>query len=567
MQEKIVENKQCKKCNSEFRITDKDLEFYKKISPKFWDQIYEIPSPSLCPDCEEHRRLAFINRRKLYKRKCDATGKDIISIYSPDKDIVVYDKDYWWSDAWDALDYGMDFDFGKSAFSQFYELTRKVPYSNLSGSNNENCDFNNSIYYSKNCYMSFWGHNLENAYYVDESEKIFNSSDLWWSGNINQSYECFNCANMYNSKYCNNCNNWNNLILCKECDTCQDCFMCIWLKNKKYCILNKEYSKEDYKEKLKDIDLWNYNKLNLYKKKFKEFELKLPHKPLEMENVENCLWDYIYNSKDCINSFNLVDVQNAKNLYEWWRVSNVRNSSVVYDSEGFILSSISVFDKCFNIIFSEYIYDNSKNIIYSSNLKSCSNCFLCVWLKNKKYCILNKQYLREDYEKLVSRIIKYMKEIKEWGNFFPNYISKFWYNETVAMDEYPMIKEDIIDKEFNYSDYKAPFPKVEKIIPAEKLPENIKDIPDDILNRAIECKKTKKLFRIMPWELEFYRKHSLPIPRLHPDERYLNRIKIRNPRKFFERNCNNCKKKIKTTYSPDRSEIVYCEECYKKEIY
>jgi hypothetical protein len=35
MEEKILENKVCKKCNSSFEITDKDLEFYKKISPTF----------------------------------------------------------------------------------------------------------------------------------------------------------------------------------------------------------------------------------------------------------------------------------------------------------------------------------------------------------------------------------------------------------------------------------------------------------------------------------------------------------------------------------------------------
>jgi len=33
--EKIVEEKKCRKCSSLFTITDKDLEFYEKISPVF----------------------------------------------------------------------------------------------------------------------------------------------------------------------------------------------------------------------------------------------------------------------------------------------------------------------------------------------------------------------------------------------------------------------------------------------------------------------------------------------------------------------------------------------------
>ncbi|EKE26117.1 MAG: hypothetical protein ACD_4C00428G0002, partial [uncultured bacterium (gcode 4)] len=48
-----------------------------------------------------------------------------------------------------------------------------------------------------------------------------------------------------------------------------------------------------------------------------------------------------------------------------------------------------------------------------------------------------------------------------------------------------------------------------------------------------------------------------------------DRMKLRNPRKLYDRTCDNpiCRKPIKTTYSPDRSEIVYCESCYEKEVY
>jgi hypothetical protein len=104
------------------------------------------------------------------------------------------------------------------------------------------------------------------------------------------------------------------------------------------------------------------------------------------------------------------------------------------------------------------------------------------------------------------------------------------------------------------------------------LPEDITKIPDDILNRAIECEVRSTmglnpLFKIIPQELEFYRKHNLPIPRRHPDQRHLDRMALRNPRKLFDRKCDKCNKDIKTTYSPDRKEIVYCESCYEKEVY
>jgi hypothetical protein len=104
------------------------------------------------------------------------------------------------------------------------------------------------------------------------------------------------------------------------------------------------------------------------------------------------------------------------------------------------------------------------------------------------------------------------------------------------MEYFPLDRRDVLAKHlYGWSDYEPPFPKVEKIIPANKLPDNISDIPDDILNWAIECEVTDKPFRIIKQELEFYRKHNLPIPCRHPDQRHLDRMKLRNPKKLYDK--------------------------------
>jgi hypothetical protein len=120
---------------------------------------------------------------------------------------------------------------------------------------------------------------------------------------------------------------------------------------------------------------------------------------------------------------------------------------------------------------------------------------------------------------------------------------------------------------FNWSTYESPFPKVDKIIPANKLPNNILDIPDDILNWAIECSISKKPFKIIKSELEFYREHNLGVPRIHPDFRHLERIKLRNERKLYDRNCDKCNNQLKSTFPTDCEEIIYCDACYNKSIY
>jgi hypothetical protein len=178
----------------------------------------------------------------------------------------------------------------------------------------------------------------------------------------------------------------------------------------------------------------------------------------------------------------------------------------------------------------------------------CNNCFWCIGLRNQSYCILNKQYTKAEYETLVPQIIKKMKADWERWEFFPSSLSPFGYNETVAQEYFPLTKEEALAKWFKRSDYEAPFPKGDG-----------KDV--------VICEVSGKPFRLIPQEIEFYKKHNLPLPTKHPDVRHTERMKLRNPRKLRDRKCAKCSADIKTSYAAERPEIVYCESCYNKEIY
>jgi len=146
-------------------------------------------------------------------------------------------------------------------------------------------------------------------------------------------------------------------------------------------------------------------------------------------------------------------------------------------------------------------------------------------------------------------------------------LSPFGYNQSIAQEFYPLGQKEAEKIGANWTHYQADFPKAEKIISAEKIPDNISNIPDDILNWAIECEITKKPFRIIKQELDFYRKHNLWVPKRHPNQRYIDRLKLRTPLKSYERSCDNCKSSIISSYNPARPENIYCQSCYNKEIY
>jgi hypothetical protein len=76
-------------------------------------------------------------------------------MYSPDKKYRVYEQKFWWSDNWNPLDYGKDFDFSRPFFEQFDELYKKVPLISLWNINAENSEYNNNCFSLKDSYMSF----------------------------------------------------------------------------------------------------------------------------------------------------------------------------------------------------------------------------------------------------------------------------------------------------------------------------------------------------------------------------------------------------------------------------
>ena len=163
----IVERRTCKVSGQPFAIFQSDKKFYDKISPVFNGVRYNIPRPTLCPEERERRRFVFRNERKLYHRKCDITGKNIISIYSEDKPYKVYAQEAWRSDAWDPMTYGRAFDFTKPFFQQFGELFREIPKIALYITDCTNSEYNNHFGNSKNCYLNFGSRDNEDCLYID----------------------------------------------------------------------------------------------------------------------------------------------------------------------------------------------------------------------------------------------------------------------------------------------------------------------------------------------------------------------------------------------------------------
>ena len=252
---------------------------------------------------------------------------------------------------------------------------------------------------------------------------------------------------------------------------------------------------------------------------------------------------------------NIPGTKDCMDVHVWGdKMERCYNSLVIGAQLKNVLMSFYIVDGCTDLYYSYWCRNNSQHL------------FGCFGLKHKKYCILNKQYTKEEYEQLLPKVIEHMKQTGEWGAFFPPEISLYGYNETLAQDYFPLTKQQVLARGWKWSDYEAEV-QAEGVIKAYQLPDDTRDIPDDILNWAIECEVTGKPFKIIPQELKFYRQNKLPIPRKHPDQRHLDRFKWKQPYVMYDRHCAKCQKDIQTTYSPERPQTVYCDECYFKEVY
>ena len=87
------------------------------------------------------------------------------------------------------------------------------------------------------------------------------------------------------------------------------------------------------------------------------------------------------------------------------------------------------------------------------------------------------------------------------------------------------------------------------------------------LSSVIICEQSRKPFKIQPRELAFHIDHSLPIPTLHPTIRHGLRASKSCARYIHEQSCARCHANIYTTHSADQVRSLYCEECYRQEVY
>ena len=543
---------QCNQCQSSFEITDKDREFYQKM---------DVSEPTLCSECRMQRRMTWRNERSLFKRKCDLSGRPIISIYDKDVPFPVFGVDEWWSDGWDPFKYGRDFDFNRPFFQQFYELQQSVPHMGFIQSKIENSEYTNCVSNLKDCYLLFSSDYNRDCIYGTTVTNSKDSIDNLMIDLCELTYEAVFSQKIHSSKFIYFSSECSDSAFLLDCRNCMNCFMCWELRNKKYHIANKPYSKEEYFEKIKEYPMSSYSNLKQAKQHFAKIIGKAIYPPMRKRGtVIDSTGDFLTDTMNCEECYMLKNARDCKFILGVFDLKNAYDCTYAAGELGY--ENCECVPMPFNSIGNVNSYEGNDVFYSDSCMNNCSNVFGCMSLKHAEYCILNKQYSKEEYNELVPKIVEHMKSTGEWGEFFPTKFSPFPYNDTEAYENFNLTKEEVIKRGWRWRDKN----ESEYQPQTYKIPDDINEVKDSIVNEMLSCEETGKNYRIINSELEFYRKLNLPIPRMCPEVRHLKRLKWRKPYKIYDRICPKTGEKFKTTFSPDRPEVVYSEEAYLESL-
>ncbi len=443
------------------------------------------------------------------------------------------------------LQYGREYESWFSFFKQFWWLFKVVPLRPLlTRWENERSTYADQIMSSKWCYLSNTViHDCENIIYSlnvkDACANIFNS--VYIQDNSHTIYSSLSVFRSSHIFFSQNILDSSNIWGSSNLQWCQECLFCDNLTNQSYCIYNIRYSKVEYIKRKKQL---------LDPMKFIDFLKKWT---LENLATTDCTWSGIVASDQVENWFLVYQLHRWRNvMFSSWvdGNENLIDSVFVWSPYGSDYCGVVCAGRGEHFYCSVNIIDNS-NIYYSFYMEWCSFCLGCVWLKNKSFCIFNKQYTKDDWYKKVNQIFTEMDESGELGEFFPWRMNPYYFNDTVA--SLVTLDTEITKEECLWSWYlrrdshiSVDIPTWVDIITIDDLScyewwmcewqfysqRSVREswkilwewsqrtIHPDILKKVIKDEQWNH-YRVIPMEVKFLKKHGLPLPRKH----WLDRLK------------------------------------------
>jgi hypothetical protein len=334
------------------------------------------------------------------------------------------------------------------------------------------------------------------------------------------------------------------------------------LRHAEYRVFNEQFTKEAYEEFMRTIDLGSYRLREEWRAKAEAFWKTQPRPHAVMTMTENSSGNELSQCKDVHDSYFIrggEDLLHCALAFDG--VKTCCDFTTYGDQVELVYESARCGNRFARSCFCAYSYDGCSDLLYCTYCVGCQNCFGCIGLRKKQYCIFNKQYTKEEYEKLVPELIERMRASGEWGEFFPISSSPSPYNHTLAQRYFPLTKEEVQGKGLVWHEDDAV--SAEGAIMAQDLPDKA---PPDEAPLVVKSLASGRPFRITAQEMKRYTSLGAPLPRTTYAERMEQRAKRLGGMKLYDRTCAKTGKPIQTVIPPDAPWVVWDREEYEKEF-
>jgi hypothetical protein len=558
----------CQWCHQRFVVRPEDLRLLERLSPVVSGHTFSIPPPRLCPDCRMHRRWASINELSLHRRRCSLSNQPMISSYRRQTPFPVYQTEAWWSDRWDPLAHGRDFDFCRPFFEQFQELQHAVPRLGLMRNSCENANYVNSSGWLKDCYLTFCSYQCEQCFYGYRFIHCKDCSDCLIVLDSELCHECVNAFSCYDCRYCTNVSSCTASAFLYDCQSCDCCLMCTNLRHKSYCILNRQYTKAEYEQKRRALNLGCFSHVQRSAQRFAEFRLAQPHRCAITRNVESTIGNHIEHSNNCYWVFNGRNLENASYCYLVEDARDVMDTSMCVDNVELLYEVIGSGLNAHRLLFCNLCGENSNDLLYCDLcLKSVKDCFGCIGLRHAQYCILNKQYSAADYQALLPRILNHLDKTVEWGEYFPPALSPYPYNDVCVHGFEMFDRQRALRLGYQFAADEPSCPEATNSALSSTLPDDISEASDELLESVFVADGGGEPFKLTAAELLMYRSRGIPLPREAFLNRHAARVARTTPKSLVARTCDQCGVHLHSAYAAHAPERVVCDQCFSKEVY
>jgi hypothetical protein len=519
------------------------------------------PEPTDTPVDRFKHLGAFWPMWNLHQRKCDRSGRPIISIFRPDCPYPVWHRDEWFAHADPPQ---AEFDPGRPFFEQAWELFQRCPIPHAFQSHNQNCEYTDDWYYSKNCYLCHSGQNNEDCRYCYGCDSITDLHGAVFSFKSEVCADLVNCTNCFGSFYLLNCRNVHDSGFSYDCRDCSDCLFCANLRNKKYCFANEQLTREEFEAKKAEWDFGSRAAWQRAKEYFAEMMQGVAwHRAQQIDHCEGSSGNYIHHSKDCENCYMLSYHENCANVcFSGPHAKAALDCLGTVGAELVYMCSLPVY--CYEARFC-FSVSHCRFVEYCAYMQNCQYCFGCCGLVNRKFCVFNKQYSEDEYHELVAQIKEHIAGSDEAGKFFPGHFAPNPYDESYSGFRFPLIDKG------EYRDAVALEKPDAKTAEISEIPDSLAELTPEkeawLVKQIFWDEESARPFQIQAADIAFSRRLGIALPNTY----YINRMQENfrwMPMIGQLRNtvCAKSGVAVQTNWPAEYDSRILCEEEYLKVV-